>query len=43
MSTLFGIAVGLFVGWNMPQPAWARELQDKVVAAIRKLGNKLDG
>ena len=40
MSTLFWIAVGMFIGWNLPQPAWARELQDKVVAVIRNLGSK---
>ena len=40
MSTLFWIAVGMFIGWNLPQPAWARELQEKAVAAIRNLGGK---
>lgn len=23
-------AVGLFIGWNLQQPAWAKALQDKV-------------
>lgn len=40
MSTLFWIAVGIVIGWNLPQPAWAREWQDKAVAFIRNLGNK---
>ena len=40
MSTLFWIAVGMFIGWNLPQPTWARELQEKVVTAIKTLGNK---
>lgn len=25
------VLVGAFVGWNLPQPAWAKKLQDKVV------------
>jgi hypothetical protein len=40
MSILLAFVIGLFVGWNLPQPAWAKALQDKVVAflhsAIRK-------
>jgi hypothetical protein len=40
MSTLFWIAVGIVIGWNLPQPAWARELQDKAVAFFRNLGGK---
>ena len=43
MSTLFWIAVGMFIGWNLPQPAWARDLQAKVVAAIKTLSNKYGG
>lgn len=43
MSTLFWIAVGMFIGWNLPQPTWARELQEKVVAAIKTLSNKYGG
>ena len=40
MSALFWIAVGMFIGWNLPQPAWAKELQQKVVAALKTLSNK---
>jgi hypothetical protein len=43
MSTLFWILVGMFIGWNLPQPAWARDLQAKVVAAIKNLGAKGGG
>jgi hypothetical protein len=34
-----GGTVGLFVGWNLPQPAFAKAIQDKVVgwfSALRK-------
>ena len=43
MSTLFWIAVGIVIGWNLPQPAWARDLQAKVVAAVKALGKKGSG
>ena len=39
-STLFWICVGIFIGWNLPQPTWAKSLQDKVVAAIKGAGNQ---
>lgn len=30
LETLFWVAVGLVVGWNLlPQPAWAKALWDK--------------
>jgi hypothetical protein len=39
-AILFWICVGILIGWNMPQPAWAKLLQDKVVAAIKDLWSK---
>lgn len=27
---LLGVAVGAFVGWSVPQPQWAKDLQVKV-------------
>jgi len=41
-STLFWICVGILIGWNLPQPAWAKSLQDKTVAAIKGALNKRD-
>jgi len=35
MYTLFVLAVGIFIGWNIPQPDWARDLQEKVMAKLR--------
>ncbi len=40
LSILFWICVGIFIGWNLPQPDWAKSLQDKVVAMVRGTGNK---
>jgi type III secretory pathway component EscT len=35
LLTLFWIAVGIVIGWNLPQPLWARELQDKVMDTLK--------
>ncbi len=35
--------LGVFVGWNLPQPSWAKTLQDKVVALVKALIAKLTG
>ena len=32
---LFWVAVGLVVGWNLPQPWWAKMVQEKIVGKIR--------
>lgn len=30
-GVIVGIVVGLLVGWNLPQPKWVKELQNKVI------------
>jgi hypothetical protein len=35
LSTLFWIAVGIVIGWNLPQPPWAKELQAKITGALK--------
>lgn len=25
-----GLIIGLFIGWNLPQPQWAKNIQDKI-------------
>jgi len=30
----------LFVGWNLPQPAFAKTIQDKVVVGLSYVWNK---
>ncbi|MGD8206769.1 MAG: hypothetical protein PVH47_01700 [Thiohalocapsa sp.] len=37
-SILFWIVVGVVIGWNLPQPSWAKSLQDRLVAAIKAVG-----
>jgi len=35
---IFWILVGAFIGWAMPQPEWAKELQEKVLGWLKGLG-----
>lgn len=34
---LFWLAVGAFVGWNLPQPAFAKAIQSKAVTFAKSL------
>ena len=38
MFTLLTLLVGLFIGWNIPQPAIAKLLQEKLIARFRNAG-----
>ena len=41
MTFLFGLVVGLIVGWNfLPQPQWVKTLVDKVVAKVKEKMNR---
>jgi hypothetical protein len=35
LDVLFWVAVGLVIGWNLPQPWWARFVQEKITDKIR--------
>lgn len=35
VQLLIGIAIGLVIGWNVPQPLWARALQARFVKLVR--------
>lgn len=35
LDILFWIAVGAFIGWNLPQPFWAKLIQDKIQNLIK--------
>ncbi len=35
-TILFWVGIGAFIGWNIPQPTWAKRLQNKVVEAFQK-------
>jgi hypothetical protein len=36
LDTLFWFALGAFVGWNFPQPSFAKTIQAKVLAFFIK-------
>jgi hypothetical protein len=36
LETLFWLAVGAFIGWNFPQPSWAKMMQEKIQAMNAK-------
>lgn len=38
---ILGSVVGVFVGWNLPQPAFAKKVQDLVVKYVSLAWNKL--
>jgi hypothetical protein len=31
MGTIITLLIGMFIGWNLPQPDWARTMQGKVI------------
>ncbi len=33
-GTLLCVSIGILIGWNLPQPQWAKNLQAKVVRKI---------
>lgn len=35
MGTLFWILIGAFIGWNFPQPSWAKYIQEKIVEKLK--------
>ncbi len=35
MSSLTTLVIGIFIGWNLPQPPWAKELQDTLAGIAR--------
>lgn len=36
LEALFWIAVGALIGWNFPQPAWAKAAQDKLTGFFKR-------
>lgn len=36
LEALFWLAVGAFIGWNFPQPAFAKNMQEKLRSLISK-------
>jgi hypothetical protein len=43
MTSVIVLVIGIFIGWNVPQPPWAKALQDNVVELARALVRKVSG
>lgn len=40
IGNIFLVIVGLLVGWNVPRPQWAKDVQAWVVAKYKELAAK---
>ncbi len=38
MGTMFWVLIGAFIGWNFPQPWWAKYIQDKIMERLNNNG-----
>ena len=36
LETLFWLALGAFIGWNFPQPEFAKTIQAKILTVFSK-------
>lgn len=36
LEALFWFVIGAFVGWNFPQPSWAKGIQQRIISTLRK-------
>jgi hypothetical protein len=36
LETLFWLAIGAFIGWNFPQPEFAKSIQARVIDMFSK-------
>jgi hypothetical protein len=36
LETLFWLALGAFIGWNFPQPDFAKAIQAKILEMFKK-------
>ena len=39
LEMLFWLAIGAFIGWNFPQPDYAKRIQEKVLSLFKKNEN----
>jgi hypothetical protein len=36
IEVIIYIAIGAFIGWNLPQPEWVKSLQTRVISYIKR-------
>lgn len=39
LDTIFVLVIGMFIGWNIPQPGYAKWIQNWIVTKIKGIGN----
>lgn len=42
LELLFWIAIGAFIGWNFPQPWYAKVIQEKAIVLLDKVRGPRD-
>ncbi|CAD7853576.1 MAG: hypothetical protein [Olavius algarvensis Gamma 1 endosymbiont] len=42
LKILFILAIGIVIGWNIPQPPWARDLQERAVSSVKAMIDKMN-
>jgi hypothetical protein len=40
LAVLIALAIGIVIGWNWPQPPWARDIQARIVQTFQSLTNQ---
>ena len=38
LETIFWLALGAFIGWNIPQPEFAKTIQSKILGLFKNNG-----
>jgi len=41
LYTLFILAIGIVIGWNVPQPPWAKDLSGRAVRLVKIVLDKI--
>jgi hypothetical protein len=39
LEAIFWILIGAFIGWNLPQPEWAKQVEEKIKDFFTSLKN----
>lgn len=40
LNSIIFLLIGAFIGWNLPQPIWAKNLQEKILKIYKDKINK---
>lgn len=42
LNLAIGLIIGIIIGWNWPQPDWAKNIQTRLVSFVRPSSSKDD-